>query len=176
MAFEATSDRGAAYQLGSAALFLSAASIIAALAFEHIGGYRPCPLCLMQRYAYYAAIPALFVALTLSSGGRKGWAALLFLVTALGFLANAGLGVYHSGVEWKLWPGPDACAGDQQLAVTPGGLLKDLENIRVARCDEAPWRMMGLSFAGWSAAISLLVFAMTLRAAAVSAETRRRFL
>lgn len=176
MAFEGDSDRDAGYQLGSTALFLSAASILAALAFEHIGGYRPCPLCLMQRYAYYAAIPVLFVALTLSAGGRKGMAALLFLAVALAFLVNAGLGVYHSGVEWRLWPGPEACGGDQQLAATPGGLLKDLETITVARCDEASWRMMGLSFAGWSAVISLLAFAITLRAAAVSAETRRRLL
>lgn len=176
MAFEGSADRGAAYQLGSAALFLSAASILTALAFEHIGGYRPCPLCLMQRYAYYAAMPGLFIALTLSSGGRKGLAALLFLAVALGFLANAGLGAYHAGAEWKLWAGPDSCAGDQGLAVSAGGLLKEIETIKVVRCDEASWRMFGLSFAGWSAVISLIVFALTSRAARAAAETRRRAL
>ena len=34
------------------------ATILAALAFEHLGGYAPCPLCLQQRYAYYFAVPA----------------------------------------------------------------------------------------------------------------------
>ena len=27
----------------------------------------------------------------------------------LGMLWNAGLGVYHSGIEWKWWPGPQEC-------------------------------------------------------------------
>ena len=36
----------------------AAATILAALAFEHLGGYAPCPLCLEERYAYYFAVPA----------------------------------------------------------------------------------------------------------------------
>ncbi|MGQ0457274.1 MAG: disulfide bond formation protein B [Hyphomicrobium sp.] len=176
MAFDGSGKRDDAYQLGSAALFLSAAAILAALAFEHLGGYRPCPLCLMQRYAYYAAMPTLFVALILSSGGRKGLAALLFAAVALGFLANVGLGVYHAGAEWKFWPGPDSCAGDQALSATAGGLLKDLETIKVVRCDEASWRMFGLSVAGWSAVVSSLAGALAARAAQIAAQTRRRSL
>ena len=50
-------------------LFAAAAVILAALAFEHFGGYVPCPLCLQQRYAYYAGVPALFLALVLLSAG-----------------------------------------------------------------------------------------------------------
>ena len=36
----------------------SVAIIGVALGFEHIGKYRPCPLCLVERYAYYFAIVA----------------------------------------------------------------------------------------------------------------------
>lgn len=176
MAFEASADRDVAYQLGSTALFLAAASIASALAFEHLGGHVPCPLCVQQRYAYYLSIPVLFAALTLSSGGRKGVAAAMFAAIALAFLANAGLGVYHAGAEWKFWPGPDSCAGDQGVSATAGALLKDLETIRVVRCDEASWRMFGLSFAGWNVVASLLIFAMTARAAVVAARNRRRSL
>ncbi len=172
MAFDSKVDRGLAYQLGSAALVLSAASILTALAFQYIGGYVPCPLCLMQRYAYYAAIPVLFVALALGSAGRSGWAAALFFLVALAFLANTGLGTYHAGAEWKFWPGPSTCGGDQALATSAGTLLKDLEGIKVARCDEASWRMLGLSFAGWNAVASLLLMALTLRAAFASSQAR----
>ena len=59
----------------------------------------------MQRYAYYAAIPLLFVAMALVSEMPRV-AALLFFVVALAFLGNAGLGVYHAGAEWKFWAGP----------------------------------------------------------------------
>src|SRR5690606_6755649 len=96
-------EREPAYRWGAAILFAAAAIILAALGFEHIGGYRPCPLCLQQRYAYYAGIPLLFGALALMSAEQRRFAGGLFALVAAGFLVNAGLGVYHAGVEWKLW-------------------------------------------------------------------------
>jgi disulfide bond formation protein DsbB len=41
-----------------------------ALAFEHIGGYIPCALCLLQRDPYYYAIPLGAVAMFLSFSGN----------------------------------------------------------------------------------------------------------
>jgi disulfide bond formation protein DsbB len=43
--------------------------------------------------------------------------------------------------------------------------LKGLDEARVVRCDEATWRLFGLSFAGWNALISLMLFALSLQAA-----------
>lgn len=176
MAFHDTVDRDSAYQLGSAALLLAVASLTAALAFEYVGGYRPCPLCLMQRYAYYVGAPALFAALVLASGGRKRLAALIFCLVSAAFLANAALGVYHAGAEWKFWPGPSVCGGDMGISTTAGDLLKNLETIRVPRCDEASWRLFGLSFAGWNVIVSLLVALLAARASAISIANRRRSL
>ena len=42
-------------------------------------------------------------------------ARILLLLVALAFLINAGLGIYHAGVEWKWWPGPTTCAGGFDL-------------------------------------------------------------
>ena len=147
-----------AYRVGGVVLFAATAVILLALAFEHLGGYDPCPLCLQQRYAYYAAIPASFLALVLVAAQRNGLAAAVFLAVALAFLANAALGTYHAGVEWKYWAGPDGCAATPRaLSTSTGNLLKELETTRVARCDEAPWTFLGLSFAGWNVVISLLL-------------------
>ena len=155
-----------AYQMGALALLLSAGVILTALGFEHIGGYLPCPLCLMQRYAYYAGIPLLFLALVLLATDRTGLAQLIFVIVALGFLANAGLGIYHAGAEWKFWQGPATCAAASgDLATNAGSLLQDLQRVQVIRCDEAAWRFLGLSFAGWNVPISLLLGAIALRAA-----------
>ena len=88
-----------------------------------------------------------------------------FLLVGAGFLANAGLGTYHAGVEWKFWPGPDTCAGAAQPLSTGGGLLEDLAATRVIRCDEAPWQFLGLSLAGWNVAASLLLAAGAVSAA-----------
>ena len=37
---------------------IATATILAAHAFERIGGYAPCPLCLEERYAYYFGVSA----------------------------------------------------------------------------------------------------------------------
>jgi disulfide bond formation protein DsbB len=147
--------RSPSYRIGALVLFAAAAVILTALAFEHFGGYVACPLCLQERWAYYAGIPALFVALVLLSAGRTNAAAAIFVLVALAFLANAALGTYHAGAEWKFWPGPDTCGGSQPLSTGAGGLFKDLAATRVIRCDEAPWHFLGLSFAGWNAVASL---------------------
>ncbi|MEQ1715393.1 MAG: disulfide bond formation protein B [Hyphomicrobium sp.] len=169
MALDVTVNRGLAYQAGSSALFFTVAVILGAWVFEYLG-YAPCPLCLIQRWAYYAAIPVLFLALTLVSGGNKRTAMWLFALAALAFLGNAGLGVYHAGAEWKFWPGPDTCAGSQDIATAAGGLLKELETTTVIRCDEPAIRIFGLSLAGWNVLTSLVIFAASLRAAFAASE------
>jgi disulfide bond formation protein DsbB len=130
-------------------------------------------LCLIERYPYYAAVPVLFVALALTSGSYRGLAAILFFLVALAFLANAGLGVYHAGAEWKFWPGPETCGGGESLSTTAGGLLNDIKGIKVIRCDEASFRFLGISFAGWNVVSSLLIMALALRAGLAASAGRR---
>ena len=165
----ATSDR--AYRAGAFALLVALGAILAALAFERFGGYEPCPLCLLQRYAYYAGIPGLFAALVLVAAERPRLAGFLFFAVALGFLANAGLGVYHAGIEWGFWPGPDTCSGElRPFKPGPGGLLNEIGKGRVIRCDAAAWRFLGLSFAGWNVVTSFVAFIASIQAAFAASE------
>ena len=143
-------------------LVIATATILAALAFEHLGGYAPCPLCLQQRYAYYLAVPASAVALLLARGQATGVARILLLFVALAFLANTVAGIYHSGIEWTWWAGPGECAGAFELQWREGGIV----DTPVIRCDEAPWRFLGLSFAGWNAVISAFLAAVAAYGAA----------
>jgi disulfide bond formation protein DsbB len=166
-----TAERSAAYRYGGITLFLAAGVILTALGFQYIGGYAPCPLCLMQRYAYYASIPLLFVAMALVSEMPR-LAAFIFFAVALAFLANAGLGGYHAGVEWKFWPGPETCGTAQALPTSAADLLSGLNETHVVRCDEAAWTFAGLSMAGWNAIISLVLFATALKAAFLSSSAR----
>jgi disulfide bond formation protein DsbB len=161
----------AAYQWGGLTLFAATAVILAALGFEYIGGYEPCALCLEQRYAYYAGIPLLFGALALYSAGLERLAALVFFLVAAAFLFNAGLGVYHAGVEWKFWEGPATCTGGlKPLTSTGGSLLKDLATKSIPLCGEAQGRFLGLSFAGWNVIASVGLTFGALKAAFASVE------
>ena len=144
-----------AYHWGALTLMAALAGILIALGFEYLGGMQPCPLCLQQRYAYYAGIPFLFLGLALIGAGERRNAAIIFFLVALAFLSNAGLGVYHAGAEWKFWPGPDTCAAGSSGPAGTGSLLERLKNTQVIRCDKAAGRFVGLSFAGWNVFLSI---------------------
>jgi disulfide bond formation protein DsbB len=140
-------------------LFVASVTIAAAWAFQVIGGYAPCPLCLQQRWPYYAIIPLAIILLWTS--GRESLLRAGLLLIALIMFAGAGLAAYHAGIEWRWWQGPQACSGGAGLT----GTLPDLSNLRVVRCDEAALRILGLSLAGWNALISLLIAGLALAAA-----------
>jgi disulfide bond formation protein DsbB len=143
----------------AAGLILAAAlgTIAGALVFEHVFGLRPCPLCLMQRYPYYAAMP---VALAAALVSRPAMARAGLALLALIFVVSAGLGAYHAGVEWGWWPGPSDCAGAPVPAPgAVGDFLGQLRTTRVVSCTEAAWRFLGLSLAGWNVLISLALAA-----------------
>jgi len=133
------------------------ATIAAAWWFERFGHYVPCELCLKQRWAYYFAVPFSALLLRPAADGRQ-LARFGLLVLAAAMAANAVLGVYHSGVEWHWWAGPSACTIGGGLS----GGLPDLDTARVIRCDEAQWRFLGLSFAGWNVVVSLGLAALCL--------------
>ena len=109
-------------------------------------------MCLQQRYAYYLGIPALAAALVLLRLPSRKAAAAVLAAVSLGFLVNAGLGVYQAGAEWKFWDPPATCASPTEL---PSFNLKTMNLDRVpAACGVASWRFLGLSFAGWNAVVS----------------------
>ena len=144
--------------LFSAALALGmTATVGGALAFQHLGGYIPCALCLLQRDPYYYGIPVAAVALLAAFFRLPAWVvrSLLALVGIL-MLVGAGMGVYHSGVEWGFWEGPATCATSATgVATNAGSLLDDLNVFHGPSCTEASLRVLGLSFAGWNVIASL---------------------
>ena len=140
----------------------AAATVGGALVFEHVGGYIPCKLCLIQRNPYYAAIPLALVAAVLP----RRWTRAGLWLLALVFVVSAGLGAYHAGAEWGLWAGPSDCGGAAAPgAGTMGDFLNQLQTTRVVSCTEAAWRFLGLSLAGWNVLISLGLAALAAAAA-----------
>lgn len=128
--------------------------ILAALGFQHIGELAPCDLCYKQRWAYYSAIALIPIALFLYGRDFKNFSRYLLVVMAVIFFTNALLGIYHSGVEWKLWDGPTGCTGSGNLSDTID-LLGELEKVKIVPCDKVQWSLLGISMAGYSALASL---------------------
>jgi disulfide bond formation protein DsbB len=135
-------------------LLAASAAILGALAFEHLGGYQPCALCLMQRTPYYLGIPVAACAVAAARlQARQSWLLVLFGALAALFLYNAGLAAYHAGVEWRFWEGPASCAPSVAIG-NAADMLNQLENAHAPSCTDATWRLAGLSFAGWNVLIS----------------------
>ena len=139
-----------------AILAAAAATVGAALTFEHIGGYEPCALCLKERGPYYATVPLALAAIYAAwRRPNRLLATGLFAVIVLLMLYGAGLGVYHSGVEWHFWEGPATCAGGAAAPASVSAMLESLQPGNIGpSCTEAVWRFLGLSFAGWNAIIA----------------------
>lgn len=161
------------------ALLVALAAILGAWGFELIGRYVPCQLCLQERIPYYVGVP---VALLAFGSALAGWNVRitrgLLLLTAGIFVWSAGLGIYHAGAEWGFWLGPSDCgSGAAPTARDAGNLLSQLQAIRIVSCTEASWRFpaapWGLSFAGWNAAVSLAVVALTLGGALLRGRRAR---
>src|SRR2546425_3555690 len=107
----ARGDANPALMAALAVTVIAAATLAGAWFFELALDIRPCPLCLEQRYAYYFAV-ALGV-LSIFAASRHAPRQLLmaaFAILLVATLANAWLGGYHAGVEWKFWPGPTDCS------------------------------------------------------------------
>jgi disulfide bond formation protein DsbB len=138
----------------------SLALLLGAFAFQYLGGLAPCEMCIWQRWPHAAAI------LLGLGGGALALTRVLHrdMVRVLAWLAMAAIvvsgaiGVFHAGVEWKLWAGPSACTG---IGFVPG--QDDFKPFQVVRCDEAQWRLLGISLAGYNAILSFAAAAVLAR-------------
>ncbi|MFK7940178.1 MAG: disulfide bond formation protein B [Roseovarius sp.] len=138
----------------------SAALLLAAFAFQHLGDMAPCKLCLWQRWPHGAAIVLGVFALAVP--GRVF--PLLGMLAALGTAAIAG---YHTGVERKWWEGPSSCTSGGTSGVSADELFEQIMAAPLVRCDEVPWDLLGLSMASWNGIVALvlaLLWAMAARA------------
>ena len=152
---------GPAFAASLAVTLIAVATIAGAWFFQLVLEILPCPLCLEQRYAYYLAIPlGALTAVAARSGAPRPLLLAGLAILAVATLANAGLGAYHSGVEWGFWPGPTDCSGPVVNLGSASDLLSRLDTVKVIRCDEVQWRFLGLSLAGYNVLISLAMAAI----------------
>jgi len=166
----ARGDVGPVATAALAILAIAVATIAGAWFFQLVLDIQPCPMCLEQRYAYYAIIPlSALVGISARRGSPRSVLLLGLVLLWLIALANAAFGAYHAGVEWGYWKGPTSCTGTP-VNFGSGSLLDQLDKIKVVPCDVVQWRFLGISLAGYNALISLLMAAIAARGVAQTAK------
>jgi disulfide bond formation protein DsbB len=126
---------------------------------------KPCPLCLWQRIPYYAGAVILipYGLLTIFSSKIRHSLSLrcfLFILLMILFFSGFIVASYHAGIEWHFWEQSHICA-ENITFLDFDQFQKDLPYASVARCDEAPFRIFGLSPAGWNVILSSGFFALS---------------
>jgi disulfide bond formation protein DsbB len=129
------------------ALLLPAALLAGAFGSEYFGHLSPCEMCWWQRYAHLAALVPAALAFTAPAGSRRS--RLLVLLAALGIAVSGAIGVYHAGVELKIFQGFTTCTKTGAMS------LEDIVKAPLVRCDQVQWSFLGVSMAGWNAILSL---------------------
>ena len=150
-----------------AALAISAAMLAIAHAFQTFGGLAPCHLCLKQREVYWAALAVSGIAVA-AGFTRVGAPAprIASLILAAVFAYGAYLAAFHAGAEWKWWPAPAGCSSTGAVSAADLQALLSGAAKKAPACDQAPWRFLGLSMAGWNCLASVALVGLSLTAAA----------
>jgi len=149
--------------------FAAAAAVCALLLgfgyyLEHVVGLNPCPLCLVQRYFFFAVLGTCLIAAI--HGPKRVGNAVYGVIAAL--FAGGGLAAAARQVWLQHLP-PDKvpqCGPDLYFMLENFPLSRTLKTLisGTGECAVVDWTFLGLSIAEWSLAwfAVLLVYALWL--------------
>ena len=133
------------------AIFLACALLIGiALFLQEQQGLEPCPMCILQRYAFIAiGIVALVAAIHGPGAGvaLRVYGALVVLLA----VAGGGVAVRHSYLQ-HFPPKFESCGTDLDFLISTFPLAQALPKIfaGTGSCSKIDWRMLGLTIPEWA--------------------------
>jgi disulfide bond formation protein DsbB len=146
--------------------FLACAALIGyAMYLQEVQQLEPCPLCILQRYAYVLVGALALLAAALPRAAAR-------FVAGLGILAaltGAGIGAWHVWLQLHP-PKVSACGPSLEYLVDNLPLSSALPKIfhGYADCTNIDWTFLGLSIPAWS------ILCLLGLAALLALATRRR--
>jgi disulfide bond formation protein DsbB len=131
-----------------AAVFVVIAGLLSvSLYLQHVVGLEPCPLCILQRYAFVlVAVFALFAALSPDLMSRIAHG-----VAVLFAFAGGGAAAWH--VWLQISPPKEVSCGpglEYMLSELPLARALPLIFKGAGDCSAVDWRFFGLSIAAWA--------------------------
>jgi protein dithiol:quinone oxidoreductase len=134
-----------------AAIAAACASLIAAAIFyfQDQLGLEPCPMCILQRYAFIA-VGAVALVAAIHGARRLGlriYAGLIVLFS----IAGAGVAIRHSYLQ-HFPPARETCGADLDFLLNNFSLAEAFPKIfaGTGSCSKVDWTFLGLSIPEWA--------------------------
>lgn len=132
------------------AIFIACAMLIGiALYMQEQEGLEPCPMCILQRYAFVAIG---VVALAGAIHGPQGlWLRVYSAIVVLLAVAGGGTAARHSYLQ-HFPPKFESCGTDLEFLVNTFPLSQALPKIfaGTGSCSKIDWRLLGLTIPEWA--------------------------
>ena len=139
-------------------LIFSIFALSAAYFIQHILGYKPCNLCLIERLPYIFAIIIIVLGLIL-----KKFEKVIIIFLILIFVAATIISFYHFGIEQDFFKESLVCSLDSKIIdLSKEDLLKELQQQTIS-CKDVSFRIFGLSLATINTIISLILSVITIK-------------
>jgi disulfide bond formation protein DsbB len=139
-------------------LLFSIFALLTAYFIEHILGYQPCNLCLIERIPFLIVIIIILFFLFF-----KKYEKIFLISISLIFCTAALISLYHFGIERGFITESFVCGLDVKNEVlTKEALLNQLKQRNIS-CKNVTFKILGLSLATINIFISLILSTITLK-------------
>ena len=139
-------------------LFISTIALASAYFIEYILGYKPCNLCLIERWPYLIALIFIITNLIINKLEK-----IILIALAIIFAAATILSFYHFGIEQGFFDESLVCISNDGInSLNKEDILKELQK-EVVSCKNVEFTFFGLSLATINAVISFVLSAITFK-------------
>ena len=143
----------------------AACVMLSAYFIEYVLGYKPCELCIIQRYPYYFIILSSIALFALKSRIipinhshfllKRAYAG-AYVAILLASMTGFSLATYHFGIENNYWQNFSGCSDRlSSIELNATNLLEDINKIE-PNCS-APLKFFGLSLSGYNIISNTLI-------------------
>ena len=135
-------------------IFIVSVCVVIFVHYLEYIGFTPCQLCIYQRWPWYLII---FLSLISIFYNKKIYPYNKFIIF-LFFVGSTAYAGWHAGIEWAFWEGPSTCTNGTNKIESNDNLLENIQNIQsFVPCNEASFRFLGISLAGYNFISSLIM-------------------
>ncbi len=143
------------------ALFAACVGVLAmAVYLQYVKGIEPCPMCAMQRYAFFV-IGIIALVGGVHAPREKASRRIYDVLVAIVALTGAGIAARQSWLQW-FPPEFGECGPGLQYILDEFPLVEALSKIfrGSGDCSTVDWTFLGLSIANWSFVAFVAVFGL----------------